>query len=157
MEQYRLQRNKKIKGFCVIVFLSETIHIFISLSRFWNFYLTQGCFGYDRISWTLPDCLVREWSTSSTRYSIYYLTHILCFIYNFGLMGPGTRFFLYQCVPLQIMSPRTLFFLIRLQYHCILGLSDLKTLHTRDKSMSKKSRMPRLQKHCSILLQLFIF
>ena len=72
----RFVNHKKIKGFCVIVFLSETIHFFISLSRFWNFYLTQGCFGYDRISWTLSDCLVRKWTTSSSRYSIYYLTQI---------------------------------------------------------------------------------
>ena len=61
------------------------------------------------------------------------------FIYNFGLIGPGTRCFPYQWVQLQTYESRTLFFMINLQYHCILGLAEMKTLHPRDKIMNKRS------------------
>ena len=66
------------------------------------------------------------------------------FIYNFGLMGPGTRCFLYQWVPVaNLWVQNTIFFIISLQYHCTLGLAEIKTLHARDKIMSKRCRMRR--------------
>ena len=54
---------------------------------------------------------------------------IIIFIYNFGLMGPGTRCFPYQYVQLQTYESRTLFLMTSLQYYCILGLAEIKTLH----------------------------
>ena len=65
------------------------------------------------------------------------------FIYNFGLMGPGTPCFPYQWVQLQTFESRKLFFMTSLQFHCILGLAEIKTLHPRDKIMSKRCRMRR--------------
>ena len=38
---------------------------------------------------------------------------------------------------------RKLFFMTSLQFHCILGLAEIKTLHPRDKIMSKRCRMRR--------------
>ena len=57
------------------------------------------------------------------------------FIYNFWLMGPGTRCFLYQWVQLQTYESRTLILMMSLQYYCILELAEIKTLHPRDKIM----------------------
>ena len=70
------------------------------------------------------------------------------FIYNFGLMGPGTRCFRYQWVQLQTYESRTLYLMTSLRYDCILGLSELITLHPRDKIMRKRCRMRRYQNHC---------
>ena len=53
-------------------------------------------------------------------------------------MGPGTRFFPYQWVQLQTYESRTLLFMTSLQYHCILGFAKVKTLHPREKIMSKR-------------------
>ena len=39
------------------------------------------------------------------------------FIYNFGLMGPGTRCFPYQWVQVQTYESRKLFLMTSLQYH----------------------------------------
>ena len=50
-------------------------------------------------------------------------------------MGPGTRCFLYQGVQLQTYESRTLFLMTGLQYYCILGLAEIKTLYPRDKIM----------------------
>ena len=49
-------------------------------------------------------------------------------------MGPGTRYFPYQWVQLQTFE----FFCNAI---CILGLAEIKTLHPRDKIMSKRCRM----------------
>ena len=37
------------------------------------------------------------------------------------------------------MSPEHYFFVTSLQYYCILGLAEIKTLHPRDKVMRKKA------------------
>ena len=55
--------------------------------------------------------------------------------------GHGTCYFPYQLVQNTI-------FMTSLQYHCILGLAEIKTSHPRDKIISKKCRMRRKQKHC---------
>ena len=65
------------------------------------------------------------------------------FIYNFEHMGPVTRCFLCQWVQLQTNESRTLFLMTSLQYHCILGLAEIKTLHPRDKLMCKRCKMRR--------------
>ena len=44
---------------------------------------------------------------------------------------------------LQTYESRTLFLMTSLQYYCILGLAEIKTLHPRDKIMCKKYRMRR--------------
>ena len=44
---------------------------------------------------------------------------------------------------LQTYESRTLFLMTSLQYHCILGLTEIKTLHPRDKIMRKRCRMRR--------------
>ena len=44
---------------------------------------------------------------------------------------------------LQIYESRTLFLMTSLQYYCILGLAEIKTLHPRDKIMRKRRRMRR--------------
>ena len=62
------------------------------------------------------------------------------FIYNFGLMGPGTCCFPYQWVQLQTYEARTLFLMTSLQYYCILGLTEIKTLHPWDNIMRKRYR-----------------
>ena len=41
-------------------------------------------------------------------------------------MSAGTRCFPYQWVKLQNYESRTLFFITTLQYHCILGLAEIK-------------------------------
>ena len=64
------------------------------------------------------------------------------FIYNFGLMVPGTRCFPYHWVPTANES-RTLFLMTSLKYYCILGLAEIKTLHPSDKIMRKRCRMRR--------------
>ena len=64
-------------------------------------------------------------------------------IYNFGLMGPGTRRFPYQWVQLQFYESQTLFWMTNLRYYCILGLAETKALHPRDKIMLKRCRMRR--------------
>ena len=46
---------------------------------------------------------------------------------QFGLMGPGTGYFQYQWVQLQIYESQTLFLMTSLQYYCMLGLADIKT------------------------------
>ena len=61
------------------------------------------------------------------------------FIYNFGLMGAGTRCFPYQWVQLQTYESRTLFLMASLQYYCILGLAEIKAY----KIMRKRYRMRR--------------
>ena len=43
----------------------------------------------------------------------------------------------------QTYESRTLFLMISLQYYCILGLAEMKTLHPRDKIMRKRCRMGR--------------
>ena len=43
----------------------------------------------------------------------------------------------------KLMSPEHSFFMPSLQYYCILGLAEMKTLHPRDKIMLKRCRMPR--------------
>ena len=52
-------------------------------------------------------------------------------------MGPGTHCFPYQWVQLQTYESQTLFFMEILQYHCILGLAEIKILHPREKIDSK--------------------
>ena len=52
-------------------------------------------------------------------------------------MGPGTHRFSYHWVQLQSYEFSTLFFMTNLQYHCILGLVEIETLHRRAKTMSK--------------------
>ena len=47
---------------------------------------------------------------------------------------------------LQTNESRTLFFMISLQYYCILGLAEIKTLHPRDKIMSKKMQDAQVTK-----------
>ena len=47
---------------------------------------------------------------------------------------------------------RTLFLMTSLQYYCILGLAEIKTLHPREKNMRKRCRMRRSQNHCKMLL-----
>ena len=49
-------------------------------------------------------------------------------------MGPGTRCFPYQWVQLQTYESRTLLFMTSLQYHCILGLAEMK-LRTQEKKI----------------------
>ena len=44
---------------------------------------------------------------------------------------------------LQTYESRTLFLMTSLQYYCILGLDEIKTLHPRDKIMRKRCRMHR--------------
>ena len=41
-------------------------------------------------------------------------------------MGPGTRYFTYQCVQLQTYVSRPLFLMTSLQYYSILGLAEIK-------------------------------
>ena len=78
------------------------------------------------------------------------------FIYNFELMGPGTHShcFPYQwaqmqtcpgnvCVFSSLFTSWTLFFMTSLQYHCILGLTVIKTLPPREEILSKRCRMHR--------------
>ena len=43
----------------------------------------------------------------------------------------------------KLMSLEHYFFIISLQYHCALGHAEIKTLHPRDKIMSKRYRMRR--------------
>ena len=52
-------------------------------------------------------------------------------------MGPRTRCFPYQQVQLQTYESRILFLMTSLQYYCILGLAEIKTLHPRDKKCAK--------------------
>ena len=49
---------------------------------------------------------------------------------------------------LQTYESRTLFLMTSLQYYCILGLAEIKTLHLRDKIMHKRCRMRRSQNDC---------
>ena len=44
---------------------------------------------------------------------------------------------------LQTYESRTLFLMTSLQYYCILGLAEIKTLHPRDKIMRKRCKMRR--------------
>ena len=74
-------------------------------------------------------------------------SHFRVIYLQFGLMVPGTHCFPYQWVQLQTYESRTLFLMKILQYHCILGLAEIKTLHHWDKVMSKKCRMHRQQNH----------
>ena len=62
---------------------------------------------------------------------------------QFWVYGSCTRCFPYQGVQLQTYESRTLFLLTSLQYYCILGLAEIKTLHPRDKIMCKRCRMRR--------------
>ena len=48
-------------------------------------------------------------------------------------MGPGTRCFPYHWVLLRTYEFITLFYMTSLHNHCILGLSEVKSLHPRDK------------------------
>ena len=48
-------------------------------------------------------------------------------------MGTGTHCFLYQWAQLQIYESRTLFLMTSLQYYCILGPTEIKTLHLDSK------------------------
>ena len=57
-------------------------------------------------------------------------------------MGPGTPCFPYQWFQMQTYESRTLYFTAILLYHCILGLAEIKTLHPREKIMSKRCRCP---------------
>ena len=41
----------------------------------------------------------------------------------------------------KLITSKILFFMTSLQYHCILGLSEMKTLHPRDKIMCKRYRI----------------
>ena len=54
-------------------------------------------------------------------------------------MGPGTCCFPYQLAQLQAYESRTLFSMTSLQFYCILGLAEIKSLHPRDKIMRKKN------------------
>ena len=45
---------------------------------------------------------------------------------------------------LQTYESRTLFLMTSLQYYCILGLAEIKTLHPRDKIMRNRCRMRNL-------------
>ena len=58
-------------------------------------------------------------------------------------VGPETRCFPYQWVQLQTYESKTLVFMTSLQYHCILGLAEMKTLHRREKIMLKRCRLCR--------------
>ena len=49
---------------------------------------------------------------------------------------------LFPIVHLQTYESRTLFLMKSLQYYCILGLAEIKTLLPRDKIMHKRCRMP---------------
>ena len=60
---------------------------------------------------------------------------------QFWAYGSCTRCFPYQGVQLLTYESRTLFLLTSLQYYCILGLAEIKTLHPRDKIMRKRCRM----------------
>ena len=48
-------------------------------------------------------------------------------------MSPGTLCSHINESQLQTYESRTLFLMTSLQYHCILGLAEIKTLHPRDK------------------------
>ena len=52
-------------------------------------------------------------------------------------MSPWTRCFPYQWVQLQTYEAITLFLMTSLQYYCILGLAEIKTLHPSDKIIAK--------------------
>ena len=83
------------------------------------------------------------------------------FVYNFGLMGPGTRWYPYQWVQLQTYESRTLFFISSLQYHFILGLAEIKTLHPRDiwvkdaGCTGKKNHLPARGLSCGLSFHLY--
>ena len=54
-------------------------------------------------------------------------TFLGLWVLGLTVMGPGTHCFPYQWIQLQIYESRTLFFMISLQYHCILGHAGIKT------------------------------
>ena len=61
-----------------------------------------------------------RWKRTTTR------LYIQWFIYNFGLMGPGTSFIQYQWVPTANWWVQTLFLMTSLQYYCIPGLAGTR-------------------------------
>ena len=66
-------------------------------------------------------------------------------------MGPGTRCFPYKSVKLQTYESRTLFLMTSLQYSCILGLAEIKTLHLRDKNILQKVQDGQVTKLLDIM------
>ena len=74
---------------------------------------------------------IKKWNTFSDSFTI------------LGLWVPGLAVSHINVSQLQTYESRTLFFMTSLQYHCILGLSEIKTLHPREKIMSKRCRMRR--------------
>ena len=62
---------------------------------------------------------------------------------NLGLWFQGLDFSHINESNCNFMSPEHHIFTTSLQYHCILGLAEIKTLHLTDKIMSKRCRMCR--------------
>ena len=56
---------------------------------------------------------------------------------------------------LQTYEPRTLFLMTSLQYYCILGLAEIKTLHPRDKKCAKDAGCS-LTKSLWVILHAFL-
>ena len=61
-------------------------------------------------------------------------------------MSPGTH-----CFPYQTYESRTLFFMTSLQYHCILGLTEIKTASQRQ-NYAQKMQDAQVKKSLQVIL-----
>ena len=74
------------------------------------------------------------------------------FILQFLAYGSQESLFPISMSPTTDLWVQNTFLMTSLQYYCIIGLAEIKTLHPRDKIMHKRCTMRKLQNHCCIVI-----
>ena len=106
----------------------------------WLWYkLTWKC----TLKWVL--CSSDSWEC----HTLYTVIHLQLLAY-----GSYDSLFPISTSPATNLWVQNTFLMTSLQYYCILGLAEIKTLHPRDKMMRKRCRMRRQQNHCCIVIVL---